>query len=193
MNKHTSQQSASGSNPRQRQQRQFSYGSRLVVIAAAAFMLVSVAALVLFIPFIDTNDTALNTWRAEIFFLFGLLYLILTCLNAFIRTSDIIIDDTGICWVVFGKEKNKISWKDIRRIRVWNTFDYANFGPPINGYSLDTTLKYRLPYSSNPPFVFNDRVNRFPELIEIVNSYIGKYGIPIIDKRVKPPQALTRL
>ena len=142
---------------------------------------------------LEDNSSELQATVAKILMGCAPVFWSLTLLNIFIRTSDILIDDSGVRWLICGKERNKIAWKDIKRVRVWHTPDFANFGPPINGYSLDTTTKFRLPYSQNPPFVFNDRVENFPELIKIVNSYVGKYGIQIVDKRVKPPLTLTRL
>lgn len=173
--------------------RRFRYEGRIApIIAGIAFTSVSLIASVM--GAFDPRDfQSIDGIAGEITMSFLTVVVTLIFINAFIRTSDILVDDDGIRWLIFGKEQNVVRWSDVKRIRVWNTPDYANFGPPINGYTLHTTSKFRLIYSRNPPFFITDKVTNCRDLLDIINVHVRPYNVPITDCRVKPPRPLSQL
>ena len=141
----------------------------------------------------DEKSTKAEIWQTEIFFIPLLVYVALLFLNAFIRTSDIIIDDLGVRYLVLGKERNKITWDKVKRVRIWQNIKFITSKTPMYGYTLDQTTDFRLPYTKKPPLMFTDEIENLPELLETLNGYIQKHNIPVLDHRQKPPVSLTRL
>jgi len=137
----------------------------------------------------DHVGTPSNKLGVELFLCLSTIFLALVSINTFIRSSDILIDETGIRLVVFGKERNKVAWPDVKRIRLWIA---PGLGRPMNTYTLDTTLDFRLPYDTkHPVFVVNDRIENARELYDIINVYVRKHHIPVVNRRTN--QTFTHL
>ena len=108
------------------------------------------------------------------------------CVVMVFYTSNVVIDEDGIGSMVFGKVWNRILWTDVKQIRaatmpnLWAEpfdsfqFDRAVPGPPFGKWGKDKKTRCVLVVS---------KIQGIRELLDIVNIYVEKYNIPIVDHR----------
>ncbi len=118
------------------------------------------------------------------YFVFGATY--------FIDTSELVLDNTGIRRKMFGRMCMPIAWTRIKGIREQFLMN-QRYGGEIRIDILPTSpcdiaLRFRRTIK------FTEQVERFDELIDLLNQRIKQYAIPVevCSKRVWKP-ALTLL
>ena len=141
----------------------------------------------------DNRSSVFDKVSGELLLTSGFIFTALLLLNAFLRTSDVLVDDEGFRRVLFGKIWRSLPWKKIRKIRISNTPDFANFGPPINVYYFESATNTRMPWSFNGPIVFSSKIQRIEEMLAVIDQYVSRFNITILDCRVKPPTHLRKL
>lgn len=124
-------------------------------------------------------DAELTRWFVTVLALITLVSVV----NAFLRTASLELDDYGIRYILFGRARRSIAWKDVKRIRIMEATPLASFGEPIVQYFVDATTEFRLPYTGNGPVFFTSRIGNSPELIAIVEDKARAYGVPVVDSR----------
>lgn len=111
------------------------------------------------------------------------LLMLVSVVNAFLRTASVEVDDNGVRYTMFGARRRSIAWSDVKRIRIMEATPLASWREPIVQYFIDATTEFRLPYTGNGPVFFTSRIGNSRELVAIVEEKARAYGVPIVDSR----------
>jgi hypothetical protein len=169
----------------------FRYNDNVLPLIMGVLLWLMVLAVIICSPF-DSRSDFNSIVNAELIFIFVFVGYTLGLVNAYIRYSNIVVDEEGMKRSILGKERYNIRWQDIKRIRILATPNFTG-GPPIDVYYIDKTVESRFPYSKGGPIVFNSKLENLSELLRIINVNISKYNIPILDRRSKQESTLSRL
>lgn len=120
----------------------------------------------------------------------SLIFFSLWHMGLFFRTSDILCDDDGLAYILYGKQLRRVHWKDIKRICLYNPGQNPDVDPIRQGRCLLLSVVVYVTESKrmhwwlkNTPLIFSDRRPEKRELLDIVNEHVRAQGIPIFDYR----------
>lgn len=136
------------------------------------------------LAFEDQGSRPFDRISAIIIFLFGTTFMMLVSLGSYLRTTPIEFNEIGIFRrTVFGVWR-QIRWKDVKRIRIMQATPLASIGDkPITQYFIEAASGFHFPYAPNGPIFFTSTILEHEALLKILNSYVDRFGIPVIDKR----------
>lgn len=92
--------------------------------------------------------------------------------------SDIIVDDFCISRSFAGKIWKKISWVNVRCIKVFDSFDPGT-GKSIKAYNIFPIKNNGFHLSPSGKMAFNEKMDRSSEFIFTINKYVAIYQIRI--------------
>lgn len=117
-------------------------------------------------------------------FLLALGYLVLLplYLNARLLCSQVQISENEIIWDSFGIKIRKIKWSESKSIRIASTYNIA-VQRETNIYSVDSLFGKKIPFFSGGPIIFDDTIEGYERLVELVQERAKEHQIPIIDNR----------
>jgi hypothetical protein len=94
------------------------------------------------------------------------------------RLSDVVVDESGITGCRAGKVCKTILWKDIDEISFGRTVRASWLSPASVSYVV-------LPKNNRQMrlgIVFYSSIDNLPHLLDILNRYVSRYSIPVIDR-----------
>ena len=103
-------------------------------------------------------------------------------LNARLLCSQVQISENEIIWDSFGIKIRKIKWSESKSIRIVSTYNIA-VQRETNIYSVDSLFGKKIPFFPGGPIIFDDTIQGYDHLIELVHGCANEYQIPIIDNR----------
>lgn len=112
--------------------------------------------------------------------LFGLIFLgsisIMGCVLVASR-ADVVVSDTGLSRCLWGRTLRKISWENIKKIRVLKTY-HRGYRKKVRVFHVFPARPsgFRLSPSGK---IFFDESEDLSELIEHMNRHIAAHGIPV--------------
>lgn len=105
------------------------------------------------------------------------LFCVFVSLLVFIGRSDILIDDTGITRVLFGKIIRRISWNNVSLVRI-SPLSRWDSRKQVSAYNIFASSKDATSPRTRRIY-FGDYGVEVNELISVMNFYISKYKIPV--------------
>jgi len=97
-----------------------------------------------------------------------------------VSMSDVIIDDTGIGRAFFGVKWKWISWANVRSFRIGNSSGLSSGGRIYQSIWVVASLSGS-PGSERKATVFGTKVNDREEMIRLLNQYVAKYQVPVME------------
>jgi hypothetical protein len=109
------------------------------------------------------------------------------------KLADFVIDESGINRCRAGKTQRHISWQEVDCIIITKTV--GGRASIVYGKlaSVSYTVVLRGPPHRRLGTSFDDSIKRLPELLALMNRYIGKHNIPVIDSRSGSDLKLSQL
>lgn len=112
-------------------------------------------------------------------------------ISIFMR-SDVVLNDHDISWSLMGKTWKRIKWQDVTKINVYSLPTIGFVTRYHTCISIECAAKPLFYRRNTHGLSFNDTIQRFPELLALVNRYVDLYRIDIVDHRtgavVHPPR-----
>jgi len=92
--------------------------------------------------------------------------------TSFVKQCPIVIDETGITALAFGKTWKFIAWPEVTRIKRLRRMMARDLGGWRNGYEFTIV-------GPHDEINLDDRISDFPVLLSALNFYVQRYQIPL--------------
>jgi len=112
----------------------------------------------------------------------GSLFILAWHANFLLRTSDVLADDDGLAYWLYGRELKRVHWKDVKRIRL-RTYPIREGRWILTCYCVDVSDRQWFYWKKDGPLLFDDRTPEKRELLDIINEHVRAQGIPVFDYR----------
>lgn len=99
-----------------------------------------------------------------------------------LMSSDVLVDDLGISWFLFGRIWKTVRWDKVKRIRIRYGRNVST-KKTYTTYTVDQTKRPRFFLLRNGGITFSDEIDRVRGLLDIINHYVSKYNIEVVDLR----------
>lgn len=118
--------------------------------------------------------------------------------SAIMSTSDVVIDDDGIGWVIRGKAWRIYHWKDIRRVRISRIAAFASRNQmtpdtSIPLYCFDVTDTPRTHAIPRGTITVTGRLLGIRDFLDLASRYISEHKIKVFDMRGDMPVPCDKL
>lgn len=132
----------------------------------------------------EQGERSLERISTIIISLCGTLFMLLVSVGTYLRTTPIEFNEIGIIRrTVFGVWR-QIRWGDVKRIEIWQATPLASIGEkPITQYFIVAASGFHFPYAPNGPIFFTSQIQEHEALLKVLNSYVNRFDIAVIDKR----------